>query len=153
MANSGFQAIAPDQGEHVWFMGGRTTIKADDALGVVAEHTCARDFATPLHVQPEDDEAFYVLFGRVTFEVAGQRLVAEPGAYVHIPAGAPHAFRVDSDEARLLNLTTAQHGRFFRQAGEPVTAASEHAAPAPDMARVMAAALACNVEVVGPPLT
>ncbi len=135
----------------VWFMGALTTFRADDELGAVMEHACPPDFATPLHSQPDDAEAFYVLGGDVTFYVAGERIPATTGDYVHIGAGAPHAFRVTSAEgARLLNITTSQHADFFRTGG---TAALEgDTVPAPDMDAVMAAAAACNVQIVGPPL-
>ncbi len=62
--------------------------------------------ATPLHSQPEDDESFYVLEGEVTFYLEdGQPISASAGSFVHVPAGVAHAFQVDSETARILNVT------------------------------------------------
>ena len=65
--------------------------------------------ATPLHVQSEDYEAFYVSEGEITVFADGETSTLTPGSYIYVPAGTPHAWRVESDEARVLNLTTQQH--------------------------------------------
>lgn len=70
---------------------------------------------------------------------------------MHVPAGAPHAFRVDSEVARFLDLTTPQHEGFMRAAGEP---AGERVLPPqgpPDMEKLEAAAKEYGVEILGPP--
>ena len=72
-------------------------------------------------------------------------------ATIHVSAGAPHAFAVSSETARLLVLTTPNHEAFFRAASEP---APERVLPPeapPDMARVEEAAARFGVEILGPP--
>jgi quercetin dioxygenase-like cupin family protein len=111
-----------------------------------------KGMATPLHVQPDDDETFYVLEGDLTFYLEdGPPLAASAGSFVHIPAGTAHAYRVDSETARLLNITTPQHERFFRAAGEPAQERTLPPQAPPDMDKVMAAANEHGVEILGPP--
>ena len=46
----------------------------------------------PLHVHHEDDEAWYVLEGRLGFQLGGERLEAPAGSAVLVPRGTPHAY-------------------------------------------------------------
>jgi quercetin dioxygenase-like cupin family protein len=118
------------------------------------EHLAPRGMATPLHVQPREDETFYVLEGRLTFYLDGEPDSVPAGGSVFVPRGTPHAFQVDSETARYLVLNTpAGHERFFRAMGEP---AREHTLPppdqpAPDMGRMAAAAAEAGFEILGPP--
>ena len=145
-----------EQGEAFWFFGGLVTVKASAEQSggrfSLTEHLYPGGVATPLHSQPEDDESFYVLEGEVTFYLEdGRPVPASAGAFVHLPAGVAHAFRIDSETARMLNLTTAQHERFFRATSD---SAPERAIPPeapPDMDKLMAAANAYGVEILGPP--
>ncbi len=149
-------ALDPGEGEPLWFFGALATVKvsAEQSGGRFAliEQLAPRGMATPLHVQPEDDETFYVLEGELTFYLEdGQPIPASAGSFVHVPAGAPHAFQVDSETARVLDFTTPQHESFMRAAGEP---AQERVLPPegpPDMEKVGAAAKEYGVEILGPP--
>ena len=109
--------------------------------------------ATPLHVHREDDESFYVMEGELTvyLEDSEHPIPASAGAFVHIPGGVVHAFRVESETARWLDLTTPQHERFMRAAGEP---ARERVLPPEgliDMEKVEAAQQQHGIEILGPP--
>ncbi|HET7480594.1 MAG TPA: quercetin 2,3-dioxygenase [Rubrobacteraceae bacterium] len=149
-------ALGSEDGEALWFFGTLLTVKAGaEQTGgrfALVEQYAPRGMATPLHIQPEDDETFYVLEGDLTFYIEdGQPIPAPAGSFVHIPAGTPHAFQVDSKTARFLDLTTPQHESFMRAAGEP---AQERVLPPPgppDMERVGAAAQKYGVDIVGPP--
>jgi mannose-6-phosphate isomerase-like protein (cupin superfamily) len=46
----------------------------------------------PLHLHHGEDEAWYVLEGRLGFRVGDEELEAGAGAAVLVPAGAPHAY-------------------------------------------------------------
>jgi quercetin dioxygenase-like cupin family protein len=90
----------------------------------------------PLHSHPQD-ETFYVLDGEITAWVVERELAesegAEPpawvaerarrcgvGAVVYAPGGTPHTFRVESDTARVLTLSTpAGIEEFVRALSEP----------------------------------
>jgi quercetin dioxygenase-like cupin family protein len=148
--------LDPQQGEALWFFGGLATVKASaEQTGgrfSITEQVFPKGMATPLHSQPDDDETFYVLEGDLTFYLEdGPPLAASSGSFVHLPAGTAHAYQVDSETARLLNITTPQHERFFRAAGEPAQARTLPPQAPPDMDKVMAAANEYGVEILGPP--
>ena len=54
----------------------------------------------------EKDEMFYVLDGNMTFLLANRVATAAKGSFVFIPSGTVYSARVDSEEARCLNLHT-----------------------------------------------
>ena len=68
-------ALGPGEGEHFWFFGGLTTIKADGARTggrmMLTEQTAPRGSGSPLHVHHNEDEWFYVLEGELTIWVDG----------------------------------------------------------------------------------
>jgi quercetin dioxygenase-like cupin family protein len=111
-------ALGTEDGEALWFFGTLATFNATaEQTGgqyTLVEQIAPRGVTTPLHVQPEDHESFYVLDGELTFYLEdGQPIPASAGSFVHIPRGAPHTFQVDSETARVLDLTTPQHEYFF----------------------------------------
>lgn len=149
-------ALGYENGEALWFFGTLATFKATaEQTGgqyTLIEQVAPRGVATPLHVQPEDHESFYVLEGELTFYLEdGQPIPASAGSFVHIPKGTPHAFQVDSETARFLDLTTPQHEHFMRAAGEPAQRRVLPPAGPPDMEKVDAAAQEYGVEILGPP--
>src|SRR5215203_311027 len=107
---------------------------------------------TPLHVHREDDETFYILEGELTFYLnEGQHTPASAGSFVHIPGGVIHAFKVDSETARYLIITTAQHEHFYRAISEPAQTRTLPPEEPPDMEKIEAAAQEYKVEILGPP--
>jgi quercetin dioxygenase-like cupin family protein len=104
--------------EPLWFLGTLVHVKLDgEQTGgrfSLQEGLLPRGAAPPLHSH-QQDETLYVLDGRVTFWVVdaddpswvenGARECG-PGAAVFAPAGTPHTFRVESDTARMLYLST-----------------------------------------------
>jgi len=149
-------ALGSEDGEALWFFETLATFKATaEQTGgrfSLVEQMAPGGLATPLHVQPEDDESFYILEGELTFYLEdGQPIPASVGSFVHVPRGTPHAFRVNSETARMLVLTTPQHERFFRAAGEPARARTLPLEGPPDMEKVEAAAQEFGVDILGPP--
>ena len=69
-----------DEGEAVWFLGQLFVIKAstEETAGAFAlcENFAPRGPAAPLHVQPNEDETFYVLEGDLTVYVDGEEITA-----------------------------------------------------------------------------
>lgn len=59
--------------------------------------------AGPPHKHLWSDETFYILYGTMTFLVTDEIRMAGTGAFVMIGRNMRHAFRVDSDTARILN--------------------------------------------------
>jgi mannose-6-phosphate isomerase-like protein (cupin superfamily) len=151
--------IAPGEGEALWFNGGLGLLKATtDLTGgrfAAMELLAPKDFASPLHIHHAEDEFFVVLSGEVRVRHGDDIVEATAGSLVYGPREVPHAFRVDSDEARLL-LFFSPGGveGFFREGGKPAGAVS---LPPPgeefvDRETLMAIGSRYQQEFVGPPL-
>jgi quercetin dioxygenase-like cupin family protein len=111
--------------EDLWFLGtlARMKLEGGQTGGKFAlwEGVLPHGAAPPLHSHPQD-ETFYVIDGEVTAWLVEPELADDPagppgwvktrgrrcgpGAVVFAPAGAPHTFRVESDTARMLFLST-----------------------------------------------
>jgi quercetin dioxygenase-like cupin family protein len=111
--------------EVLWFLGTLARIKldGDQTAGRFAlwEGVMPRGAAPPLHSHPQD-ETFYIVEGEVSAWLVEPELAedaADPpewvrirgrrwgvGAVIFAPAGLPHTFRVESDTARMLFLST-----------------------------------------------
>ena len=147
--------LGPTDGESLWCVGALTTVKAAAAQTAGAysliEDFVAKGAGTPLHRHRDDDEAFYVLDGELTFFLGDHGPIqAGAGTFVHIPGGTVHAFRVDSDTARYLILTTPQHERFYRAIAEPAQARTLPPEGPLDWEVIGAACDLYNVESCGP---
>jgi quercetin dioxygenase-like cupin family protein len=112
-------------GEMLWFLGTLAKIKLEgrDTHGRFAmwENVLPHGAAPPLHSHPQD-ETFYVLDGELTVWVVEPELADDadtppawvrtharrcgPGSVVFAPGGTPHTFRVESDTARVLLIST-----------------------------------------------
>ena len=76
----------------------------------------------PPHEHANEDEAFYVIDGTVTFMVGEQETEATPGTFILVPRGTVHSFRNPGPEtARLIfQCTPAGLDRFFQEVGVPI---------------------------------
>jgi quercetin dioxygenase-like cupin family protein len=98
----------------------------------------------PLHTHPQD-ESYIVLDGRLTIQAGDQRFELETGGAGVVPIGVPHTFRVDSQTARVLVLSTpAGLERMVRDgavpAGAPTLPPADAPRPAPEeLARIFEA--------------
>jgi quercetin dioxygenase-like cupin family protein len=149
---------AGGDGERLWFLGTLATIKlpgeASDGRFSLIEFLFPRHTSPPVHTHPQD-ESYIVLDGRLTIQAGGERFGLEPGGTATVPIGAPHTFRVDSESARVLVLSTpAGIERMIRDCSVPAAAATLPPAdvprPAPEeLERIFAA----HGQVqLGPPL-
>jgi mannose-6-phosphate isomerase-like protein (cupin superfamily) len=59
-----------------------------------------------VHVHADEDDAFYILEGEMTFTFPdGEDAAAPPGTFVLVPPGIPHGFRNDGKRpVRMLNI-------------------------------------------------
>jgi quercetin dioxygenase-like cupin family protein len=117
--DSGAYIVQPGQAELRW-MGETSTyfLAAGDETGgafCLVDERAVRGESVPLHRHSDDMESFYVLEGELTLYLDDQPgLRAPAGTFAHVPGGAVHGFRVESETARYLLLTTPRHGEFYR---------------------------------------
>jgi quercetin dioxygenase-like cupin family protein len=147
--------LGPAEGEALWCVGVLSTVKAaaDQTASAysLVEDLAPKGSGTPLHRHREDDEAFYILDGEMTFYLGNDEPIrASAGCFVHIPGGTVHAFRVESETARYLIITTPQHEQFYRAIAEPAQARCIPPEVPLDMEMIGAACEAYGVEGVGP---
>ena len=117
----------------------------------LVDEQASRGESVPLHRHPDDMESFYVLEGELTLYIDDQPGVrAAAGAFAHIPGGTVHGFRVESEKARYLILTTPRHGEFYRA----ITLASLPGGLPPPTSvegeRIKQASRSYGIEFVGP---
>lgn len=151
-------ALAPDEGEALWFLGALATVKAsaETTAGRVAviEHRSPRGSGSPLHVHSREDEWFYVIDGELTFWVGGEVTVAPAGTFVYGPRDVPHTFLVSSDEARFLLVTEpAGFEDFMRAIAQPAERLEipPPATEPPDVEALASLAATFGIDIVGPP--
>ena len=100
--------LRPGEGESVWSLGGRFTIKLADASAdgrfSLVEALAFRATEPPLHVHHREDEAWYIIDGEMTFHVGDAVFNATSGAFVFAPMGIAHSFTVDVEPTRVLVL-------------------------------------------------
>ncbi len=124
---------------------GETT---NGALGMIEHWEMPVGFATPYHTHSREDEAFYILEGKVAFLCDGEWLEAGPGTFLYGPRRVPHGFLVIGERpARMLIICTpAGFERFIEDQATPLN----EPPPPPDMDRLIALAERYGLEIHGP---
>jgi mannose-6-phosphate isomerase-like protein (cupin superfamily) len=133
------------EGQQLWFVGTLATIRVPgEAVGgrfALIEFRFPRRASPPLHTHPQD-ESYVVLEGRLTIVAGDRRFELGAGGTGVVPLGVPHTFRVDSETARVLVLSTpAGLERMIIDAAVPAAAPTlpppDTPRPAPDeLARI-----------------
>ena len=149
--------VAAGQGQSVWSLGGRFTTKADAAVTeerfALVEALAFQSTEPPLHIHHREDEAWYILDGKMTFYVADEVLEATAGCFAFAPRGIPHTFTVDVEPTRvLLFASPAGFEHFALELGQPAhgdTPPASLAVPPPEVLGPVAERY--GIEVVGPP--
>ena len=152
-----------DDGPATWFLNGLMTVKASNAdtggAYCLMEHVLTPASNPPMHIQTDEEEAFYVIDGQIEFEVEGQVVLARAGTFALVPRGAAHTFRVLTDTARTLVISSTgrQRSGAQRRAGAvlPVRRqpAPSHTLPvptAPDPVALTAAAAEHGIVILPP---
>jgi quercetin dioxygenase-like cupin family protein len=115
--------VVPGPAEPLWFLGTLVRIELDGSQTggrfALFEIVFPRGAAPPLHSHPQD-ETFHVVDGQLTAWVDDGARPCGPGGVIFAPAGTPHTFRVESDTARVVGLSTpAGIEDYFRALAEP----------------------------------
>jgi quercetin dioxygenase-like cupin family protein len=132
------------------FLGLPTLVRAtaqttNGAFGLIEGLMMPPGFASPYHTHQLEDEAFYVVEGKMAFVCDGQWTTAGPGGYVFGPRQIPHGFKVVGDSPARMLLLCSPGG--FEQF---VVEMSESAPAPPDMAKLVAVAAKYQIEIHGP---
>jgi quercetin dioxygenase-like cupin family protein len=145
-------------GERWWFLGTLAVVRVpgeavDDRFALI-EFLFPHGASPPRHTHRQD-ESYFVLEGALTVAAGERQFELQAGGTGVVPMGVAHTFRVDSDGARVLVLSTpAGLERMVRDGSVPASASTlpppTTPRPTPDeLERVFAAHGQVNV---GPPL-
>jgi len=150
--------LNPGSGAPYWFLHNRIAVKAGPEhtagnLGVF-ESTLPPGFSPPLHVHRREEEAFYILDGRVRMHCGDEVFMAERGAFALLPRDVPHSFFVEGDQAaRTLTLLSPGGGLgFFTAAGRTPEHDGMPSSEPYDVAGLRRVAAEFGVDIIGPPL-
>ena len=140
-----------------WFVGTLLSIVATgaetDGKLAVMEQRARRGFSPPRHVHHREDTAMFVIDGALTVDVGGEQRTVAAGGFVWLPRDVPHTFRVDSDQARFLELVTPPgFEQYHVDASDPATEIRIPPPTEPDIARLVGAIGPYGAEIIGPPL-
>jgi mannose-6-phosphate isomerase-like protein (cupin superfamily) len=146
----GLIALNPGEGDRLEAFGNvhvNRVVGSDTGGGwtLVEQHVTGAN--PPLHQHEHEDEAFYVLQGRVRVLVGDAAIDGEAGSFVFAPRGVPHTFaRQPGDDLKmLLMIAPAALERFF----DEVSRLSDSEQQDPSMLSTLAARY--GVQVLGPP--
>ncbi len=152
-------ALGPDDGEAMWFNGALGLLKATAAQTegrfTAFELRLPKGFASPLHLHQNEDEFFLVLSGEIRLRHGDDVAEGVAGSLAYSPRGTSHAFRIDSEEARLLLFFgPAGVEGFFREVATPARSIALPPAdePVPDRETLVEIMTRHSQTVVGPPL-
>jgi quercetin dioxygenase-like cupin family protein len=146
------------EGERWWFLGTLAVVRVPgEAVGnrfALIEFLFPHGASPPRHTHPQD-ESYFVLEGTLTIVAGERRFELQPGGTGVVPMGVGHTFRVDTDGARVLVLSTpAGLERMVRDGSVAASATTLPPADTPrpspeELERIFAAHGQVNV---GPPL-
>jgi quercetin dioxygenase-like cupin family protein len=145
-----------------WFLDNLVTFPVsnhDGGDGIsVMEARSRRGDSPPYHVHHTEDEVFHLIEGELVLLVDGQTMRVRAGETHLAPKGVPHTYRVVSDRARWLVVTTrGDFERFVRAVSRPAERAElppRSGPPTTEQQQALAAhALRHGIELIGPPLS
>ena len=149
--------------DRYWFDGFvmHVLLRAEDTNGSVSvcEQRHPLGYGTPVHVHEREDQTLYVIDGEITawLDPMGDgrtehRVAA--GESIFLPRSVSHAFRVEAEGTRLLEINTPGGFEGFHiDAGEPATEDRLPDPAPPDIEKLMRVGAEYGCAVIGPPVT
>jgi quercetin dioxygenase-like cupin family protein len=105
----------------------------------------------PPHVHSHEEEGFYILDGKITFTINGERVMVTAGMFANMPVGTPHSFKNESAKTARMLISVAPAGleKMFCEVGVPVPEGAITAAPPTheEIERLLAAAPRYGIEI------
>jgi mannose-6-phosphate isomerase-like protein (cupin superfamily) len=145
-----------ERAQPLWFIDNLAHVHVDEETSggqfALVELRGARGDMPPLHVHHREDETFYVIEGEVSMFVADDQRILGSGQAALAPRDVPHTYRVESEEARWLVLTTpGGFASFVREVAEPAPAEELPPAGRQDPDALVRAAAKIGIQALGPP--
>jgi len=146
----GLIVLKPGQGRRIAALGNLHLNKVegadtDGAWALVEQHVLGAN--PPLHLHEREDEAFYVLAGRVRVWVGDAEFEGDAGTFVLAPRGVPHTYaRQPGEDLKLLVLVSPAG---FEQMFDDVALLSE--TEQNDPAALGEIAAHYGIQILGPP--
>lgn len=113
--------LGADDGESLVLGGNPMVVKLShrrEAGFSMIEHVIAPGWRAPgRHVHDRTEETFYVVQGRLTFQLGDETREVGPRTLVHVPPGTPHLWWNPTDEPAVYlgTLAPGGHEEFFRE--------------------------------------
>src|SRR5689334_18187416 len=116
--------LLPGEGRRIDLGDFAVTVKATESETSGALSLLEADeppgFGPPRHIHHDAAEAFYVIEGEYIFFLPSEEVRCPAGAFVYVPAGVEHGFRVGDAPSRKLNIyVPAAMIGFFDEMGKP----------------------------------
>jgi mannose-6-phosphate isomerase-like protein (cupin superfamily) len=148
--------LTPADGPHLWFLDTRMTVRAGaDQTGgafTLIEWSAPVGFGPPQHIHDREDEAFYILEGRMTIDCGDHHWTAGTGDFAFLPRRVPHSFMVVDGPVRGLQITTPSgFEQFIAELGRPAEHSGLPAPTPPDIPRLVEAGRRYGHQIIGPP--
>jgi quercetin dioxygenase-like cupin family protein len=145
----------PPQGRTIAVVGDvyRFLATGDDTNGKYAffEALVGPGGGPPPHVHSREEEGFYVLEGKITFTINGERVVATAGMFANMPVGTPHSFKNESDKPAKMLISVAPAGleKMFFEVGVPLPEGATTALPPTkeEIEKLLATAPSYGIEI------
>lgn len=146
-------------GDAYWSLGSLTVLKAtaentNCSFSLIEEQVPAGQ-SPPLHVHQSDDEMWYIIDGKVTFEVDGERFTATNGSTVFAPHGLPHSYITDEETRWLMFVHEPGLEQLWASVGSPADSWTipDDSEVEEQMNRLAEQLEQYGIEIVGDPLT
>lgn len=95
--------------------------QSDSALALI-EMALPQGVEPPLHTHAHEDETFYLLEGRMHFQIGDEEFEAGPGDAVFAVRMVPHLFRILTSEARFITMMSpGRLWNYFMEFSTPAT--------------------------------
>ncbi|GAB4043714.1 cupin domain-containing protein [Spirosoma jeollabukense] len=94
--------------------------QTDGSLAII-DITLPKGSEPPRHLHTREDETFYIIDGRVQFEIGDTLIDGKVGQAVFAPRNIEHQFTIQTDKARMLSvITPGDFVNFFLEFSQPI---------------------------------